>query len=458
MTRSPARTLLARAAWHLSPTGQNTTYKLLRESEWWPAEQLEALRLQALRDLLETASAIPFYRNRFRESGISPGDIRSLDDLTRIPPLERGEFQRQGIRGLAQQGASGTRRRTSGSVGQPLEVLRPPELRPWSAAVYRRFHESLGVRPGEHQLGLRTSGRRDGRGSRLRRIPPNLSVIQRSDLTDPEAFRRVLRLLARRPPALIGGFSTGLYYFATMLSAAGRTVRAKACWSGGNVLAEHHRPAIEEAFGCEVYQRYACEEVGVVAHDCPEGRSLHVAAETIIAEVVRDDGRPAEPGEVGQLLLTDLRNLAMPVIRYRIGDIASRPENPQCRCGRSLPVLGKLIGRSNDVLVKSDGTILLPGFVTDVMQNALESVLEYRVLQHPDLSIEVSMVQRDEPDPDQARRRIAAALDELVGIAGATRIERVGEIPLIGVDKLRHIESHVPAGGGSSVPPLHETS
>jgi phenylacetate-CoA ligase len=445
------RALLAHAGWHLSRSGQQAVYKTLRESEW-SDELLQTLRLEALRELLHASTAIPFYRERFRASGVSPAAICSLDDLALLPPLERHDLQREGIRGLARAGAKGSRRRTSGSVGRPVEVLRPPEVRAWSAALYRRFHESLGVLPGEHQLNLRTSGRRHG-GGRLRRLPPNVTVVVRADLTDARAFTRVLRSLERRPPALVCGYSSGLYHFATMLSSAGRTVSAKACWSGGSVLAEHHRPAIEQAFGCEVYQRYASEEVSPIAHECPEGRWMHVAAEAVIVEVVRDDGRPAAPGEVGEVLLTDLRNLAMPLIRYRVGDLAIAPPDSRCSCGRTLPILGTLIGRSNDVLVKGDGTVLLPGFVTDLMEDVLESVVEYRVLQRADRSIQVSVVQRDEPPPEETQRTIASRLDALVGLPGATQVERVDGIPLLGADKLRHIESHAARGSEASAAP-----
>jgi phenylacetate-coenzyme A ligase PaaK-like adenylate-forming protein len=441
MSSSRGRALLAHAGWHLSPRRPHGVYTMLRESQWWPPERLEELQLDALRAVFEAAATIPFYRER----GVDPLGLRSLDDLAAIPPLERGDLQRLGIGGLTGQGAKGQVHRTSGSVGRPVDVLWAPDLRVWSAALWRRFHYSLGVLPGERQLAVFTLDLpRGGIRTVARRVSTNASRVTRSRLADTHEFRRILHSLSRRPPALVGGFSTGLYLFAKMLSAAGRTVPAKACWSGGNTLADHHRPAIEAAFDSEVYQRYACEEMGSLAHECPEGRSLHVAGEVVIAEVVRADGQPAATGELGHVLLTSLRNEAMPLIRYRIGDVAVAAGDARCVCGRGLPILGTLIGRSNDMLVKGDGSMLLPGFVTEFIRDRLESVLEYLVLQHSDLRIDVSVVQRDEPSPDRVRREIASGLDELIGLPGATTVERVDQIPLAGAEKLRHVVSHAP--------------
>src|SRR6185503_18889922 len=110
--------------------------------------------------------------------------------------------------------------------------------------------------------------------------------------------------LSRRPPALVWGVSNALYVLAVALLDDNRVVPAGACWSGGNHLHRHYRRAFEEAFACKVYERYAAMETGLVAHECVEAGSMHVPAEGIVVEIVREDGSPAGPGETGDVLVT----------------------------------------------------------------------------------------------------------------------------------------------------------
>jgi phenylacetate-CoA ligase len=212
---------------------------------------------------------------------------------------------------------------------------------------------------------------------------------------------------------------------------------------------------IEATVGGALRQRYGSSEVGLAAHECPEGR-LHVAAEGVIVEVVRDDGSPAAPGELGQVLVTVLRNRATPILRYRIGDLAEMSTGEPCRCGRGLPTLGRLVGRANELLLDAGGRFVVPAVVGWAIETASESVLEFQVVQAEDLSVQVLVVQRDDPPPGPYRDRIAEALDELLGLPGATTVERIDEIPLSGAGKLRHIVSHAssvaapePAGAGN---------
>ena len=220
---------------------------------------------------------------------------------------------------------------------------------------------------------------------------------------------------------------------------------ARTVWSGASALLEHQRTAVEAAFGCPAYDRYGAWEVGPIAYQCPEGRTLHQFAENVLVEIVRPDGGPAAPGETGSVLVTLLHNTAMPIIRYRLGDLAAASDG-SCRCGRALPVLGELLGRANDLVRRRDGSYLTPDRIgSHVMTAVAESVVEFQVVQGEDLRLHVRVVQRDDPPPEQHRARIAAELDDLLYLPGATTVERVAEIPMTPAGKLRHIVSHAAA-------------
>jgi phenylacetate-CoA ligase len=277
--------------------------------------------------------------------------------------------------------------------------------------------------------------------ARVRDALANRTVITGADLLDEARLSRFLASLRRRPPALVRGVPEALYILARRVLEQGDPLRAVASWSGGNTLYPTYREAIESAFACRLHTRYSCEEVGSIAFECPEAGALHVAAESAIVEVVREDGTPADPGELGRVLVTGLRNRAMPIVRYELGDRVVAPDDTPCPCGRSLPLLGELVGRSNALLVTSEGGFVPPNRVAAVFWAAADSVLEFRVAQARDRRLRVTVVQRDEPDPGAVRSRIAVELDLLLGFAGATTVERVDEIGLDPLEKLAHVTS-----------------
>jgi phenylacetate-CoA ligase len=206
----------------------------------------------------------------------------------------------------------------------------------------------------------------------------------------------------------------------------------------------HERRALEAAFECPVYERYATMETGLVAHECSEGRALHVPAEGNVVEVVRPDGSPAAPGEIGDVLVTGLRNDAMPLIRYRIGDSTIAPREATCPCGRGLPLFGQVVGRSDDFLRTASGGLISPGQVVDAVEPGAPGVIDFQVIQDEDARLRVLVVQDDDSDPDRERERVAAVLTSLVQPPERPRVERVEGIPVTPGGKIRTIVSAAP--------------
>jgi phenylacetate-CoA ligase len=161
----------------------------------------------------------------------------------------------------------------------------------------------------------------------------------------------------------------------------------KAIVSSAETLWPHQLELIEDSFGVKVFNRYGSREVGQIASECEMRNGLHVSADRMLVEVVDSGGRPCAPGEVGQILITDLDNYGMPLIRYDIGDRAVPAENQKCSCGRGLPLLQKVEGRTMEIVRTPDGrqiggtfwTLLLrsrPAFHQfQVVQEVLEGVV-----------------------------------------------------------------------------------
>lgn len=433
------RAKMARALWHAHPARPGPQYAALKESQWWPREQLEELQARALRRLAQVALAVPFYREQFRVAGVVPADLHTIADITRLPILERADLKRLGVAGMKVPGSWGMRASSSGSTGSPVQFLWPLEQMRWLDAGEARARAWMGSDVGTRRLEVRC--RPVGKPQAVSAVLLNTAAFHAPVVADKDAVHRLVHALAKNPPALIWGVSNALYSLAVALLDEGRTVRAGACWSGGNHLHPHYRRAFEQAFECSVYERYATMETGLVAHECVEAGSLHVPAEGVVAEIVRADGSPAAPGETGDVLITSLHNTATPLIRYRVGDQAVAATDTPCGCGRGLPIFGKVVGRTNDFLRTASGALLSPNQAVEAAAPGGNSVIDFQIVQSPDSRLRIFVVQRESSSAQSDREHLAATFERLVQPPEPPRVERVDNIPLTRGGKLRTIVS-----------------
>ena len=129
----------------------------------------------------------------------------------------------------------------------------------------------------------------------------------------------------------------------------------KGILSTSMMLVPHERLIIEDVFGVEVTDRYGCEEVSLIASECERHEGMHLNVEHLYIEFIKDDGSPARPGEMGRIIVTDLMNKAMPIIRYQVEDMGV-PSDKKCSCGRGLPLMERIVGRTADFLIRRDGS------------------------------------------------------------------------------------------------------
>lgn len=436
---------LAWALWHAHPARPGPLYGALRDSQWWPRERLEAMQAEKLCRIVGIANRVPHYASRFRDAGVSPDDIRTLADLRRLPVLERDVARQLGVEGLRVPGTRGMRASTSGSTGGPVRFLWPLEQMRWLDAGEARARAWMGSDVGTRRLEVRC--RAVGKAQAVSAVLLNTAAFHAPVVSDPVEVRRLVAALARRPPALIWGVSNALYALAVALLDDGRSVRAGACWSGGNHLHGHYRRAFEEAFACHVYERYATMETGLVAHECVEAGTMHVPAEGLVVEVVRPDGSAAAPGEEGDVLLTTLHNTATPLIRYRVGDRAIAAPDEPCACGRGLPRFGGVVGRDTDRLVTASGGFVTPAQVVALVRPGTGSIVDFQVRQAADRTVQIAVVQRDTDTTASDRAAMVDAIARLVDPPRVPTVQRVDHITLTPGGKLRTLVTEV-AGAG----------
>jgi phenylacetate-CoA ligase len=212
------------------------------------------------------------------------------------------------------------------------------------------------------------------------------------------------------------------------------------------ILHDWQRRRIESVFGCRVTNRYGCEEVSLIACECSEHRGLHVNADSIVVETVVD-GRPARPGEPGSIVITDLSNFAMPLIRYRIGDVAELTDR-RCPCGRGLPLLESIQGREADYVVTSDGRMISGISLTENFALHVPGVAQIQFVQET-LERFLFRIVRDSAFGPESERALAALVEKWFGSATQWRCEFVEAIPQEPSGKYRFCISHVARAGES---------
>ncbi len=349
--------------WHSGHLSELRHLAAFERSQFLPPEEIRALQLARLQALVAHAyRACPFYRERFDRAGLAPQDIRRLEDLQALPPVERREVQEQRDRMVATgwPAADLVVNSSGGSTGAPVSFFLDRErLRSRHAATIRH-NRWAGYDVGDKAALLwstQTDAPERGWRAWLRHtlVYPQL-WLNAANLSEEkmDAFHKAIHQF--RPRVLLA-YAGCVALFARWLRAEGREpYRPHAVITSAETLTDADRHLVEETFGCRVFNRYGSREVSVIASECPEHSGLHVMAEGLYVEVVRGDEHAA-PGEPGAILVTDLLNHAMPLIRYRIGDVGSWMPGT-CPCGRGLPRLAAVNGRVSDFLVGADGRVV----------------------------------------------------------------------------------------------------
>jgi phenylacetate-CoA ligase len=162
---------------------------------------------------------------------------------------------------------------------------------------------------------------------------------------------------------------------------------------------------VSQAWNVGVSDVYSANEVGYVALGCPDFDTYHIQAEDVLVEIVDDDGNHCGEGESGRVIVTSLHNFAMPLLRYELGDYAV--VGPRCTCGRTLPTLKRILGRSRNMMRLPGGRTAFPGFPMGALRE-LPAIQEVRFIQHSLADIEIELVlERPLTDGEQAHLRAA---------------------------------------------------
>jgi len=347
-------------------------YKLGR-SQWFPRERLAEIQLNKLKRVLAHAyDSVSYYRMKLREHGIKPSDIKSLSDIKKLPYLTKGELrnaiQTGQILSKSYRSADCVLRSTSGSSGMPMKVYFDQRCYDYLEAIYARSVFSAGVKLTDKIAYFWYEPfKKTGFWERLGIFKKNLILYTVHE-------KKQLAKLIKLKPDVIYCFPSTLKILIDLMRMKNiQSIRPRVIVSHGELLTSNLRNDIENFFGCCVFDHYGTNEFVRMAWECDEHNGLHYDMESVIIESVQIDS------DYHELVFTGLCNMAMPLIRYRIGD-RGRISTKSCNCGRGLDRISSLDGRSDDFLITSKGRIISPR----IIGGALESVPEitmYQIIQ-----------------------------------------------------------------------------
>lgn len=416
----------------------------LERSQWLAPEQVAQIQSERLQLLVRHAYAhVPWYRQRMDEAGIDPGRVTGIADLAGLPPLTKDDIRSNLHVGLLADNVDPGELsliKTSGSTGSPLACYVDRSQLEMRWATTLRSLEWTGYRFGDPSVRLwhQTMGLSHGQAvrERLDGWLSNRLFIPAYEMTSAN-LADVIRRIVRHRPVLIDGYAESFNLLAQYLEA--RPVHCpslRGIMSSAQTLPANSRAIIEQAFGAPVFDKYGAREFSGIAYECDRHQGHHVAAESYIVEIITD-GRPARPGEIGEVFVTDLNNRAMPFIRYRLGDLARAATRPLCSCGRGLPLIGEVMGRTQAIIIGTNNRFLPGTMFAHLFKDYDFAIRRFQVVQERLGAIELRIVKGG-----RFSRRVLdellATLHHFVGADMQIDVRFFDDLELVRTGKFQH--------------------
>ena len=374
------------------------------QSERWPPGTRHQWQMAQLREIVaQCEAAIPFWRARFQQAGLSSSSEITPERWHRLPILTRRDVQNAGNALHASplpthHGRIGTSR-TSGSTGEPVTCLKTEMAMFYTHGAQLRqmlWHRWNPMARVAHIADHRLPDTAPPEGRTLPQGGPPLThvfacgPVHQLDIRTPIAAQA--DWLRRRDPDVLVSWPSNLQALAQHCREARIELpRLLLIRTVAEPVTARLRQLCRDVWRAEIVDSYSTEEVGLIALQCPQGPDMHVMAENMLLEIVDEAGLPVEPGQTGRVVVTPLHNFAMPLLRYELGDWAMA--GAPCPCGRHLPTISRIAGRARDRLVLPDGTRRFAD-IPDEAFAALPAILRHQIAQTAPDCVEIRMVTR----------------------------------------------------------------
>jgi len=421
--------------------------RALERSQWFSAGALAELQVKRLRALLGSArNHVPYYRDLFTRLGFDPAQLTSVDDLDRLPFLTKPIIRANTERLKSAKARGLIRFNTGGSSGEPLVFFMGRERVTHDVAAKWRATRWWGVDIGDREIVVWGSPVELGVQDRMRGLRDRLlrsELLPAFEMSDTKLAAFIARIREQRPTMLFG-YPSALSHIARHAQKLGvrlDDVGIRVAFVTSERLYEEQRELIVHAFGCRVANGYGGRDAGFIAHECPAG-GMHITAEDIVVEIIDVAGVAVPPGGAGEIVITHLATSDFPFIRYRTGDIGILDDR-RCTCGRGLPLLREIQGRTTDFIVAHDGTVM-HGLALVYILRDLPGIDAFRIVQENLQLTRVELVANALYGP-QIEAKIVSGFRARLGASVRVAIDQVDALEPEKSGKFRYVVSRVAA-------------
>lgn len=414
----------------------------MRRHLWLRDSELERIQNKMLTALVTHAyNNVPFYHRTWKALDLKPRDIKTSKDLVKLPIIKKKDIQKNPRDFLARNIELDKCKKhlTSGSTGSRVIIYCDQKAEDFRAAVFTRpFLEcGLGIRDKAAFITF------VGNFPRRQRWYQLVGFIKRIYISASTPEEETLGALSSYKPDMIYSYSSYLHLIAgAMKTVEPESLEPKLLVGTGELLHNSTRSFIESIFGVDMLDFYGSVEVERTAWECSERAGYHMDVDSVITEFVKNNEVVAA-GERGELTLTCLHNYAMPLIRYNIEDTGI-PTNEKCPCGRSLPLMKEIEGRSNDYVILKDGRMISPlGLLNAIWAVSDEMLSEYRIIQASEDSFIIKVIGK-KSHSDKITSQIQESMKEIVGKSAKIEVQMVNRIRKSPSGKTKIVVSKVP--------------
>lgn len=326
----------------------------LKRRAFWPRDKLRAYRHRRLREILTYAyDNVPFYHEKFKEAGVQPSDIRTVEDLKKLPIIEKDDVRKNLDQLVSKEYdvAKLKMLRTSGSTGEPLHFYITGAEDEFRKARHLRANIACGQRMRDRWVTI-TSPIYFNQATKLQRT---LRVFAPASVSVFDDVATQLSIIRNLKPDVLDGYASSLLLLAREVEKKNmETIKPRLIISGADLIDAHSRQLVEKVFEVPFYDQYGAAEFERLAWQCEEKAEYHIDADSVVMQFVDENGEVG-PGETGKIVCTSLFNYAMPFIRYDVGDLGKPSEDADCTCGRTFPLMKVMEGRKDAIIVLPDG-------------------------------------------------------------------------------------------------------
>jgi phenylacetate-CoA ligase len=418
--------------------------EFLEESQWWRPDELKEYQWRKLKRLLTFAfEKNTFYREKFNEFGVRPDEVKDFSDLPKIPLTNKRDI----INDLNNFISDGyaikdlTRDMTSGSTGMNMTFYIDRNSLDYRKAAALRSMRWYNSADGDRKMTI--WGSPIGASKKEKIILAMRDFLLRDYFISAYAMNdktmcEVIRKIKRLKPKVIVGYVSALKILAEFMEKHRVSdIQVNTIIPAAETLFDYQRDLFERVFHGEVFNRYGSHEFHGIAHECSFHNGMHINAENLYLEVL-DDGRPAPPGQIGEIVITNLDNFGMPFIRYRIEDLGALMQE-RCGCGRGLPLVDGVEGRVYDVISCPNGSVQTGTFFCKLTRS-VPGITEFQVIQESSNKIRFKLV-TDENFHPTSLNSLRATIKKFCGETMESDFDLVATIEPLKSGKRRYIVS-----------------